>query len=152
MNPTPTTDTQRLRELLAEEKRIGEAFKTDSNMVDAYIGAVSKLSAALRNEAPALLDEIDRLRATQEKPEINTNVRLFDLVRYMRSELHEAGLITDQEYDWLCSSPMACSPKGGSPSSERLEDYDEIRAKMIAVAAERDSLRRENEELKARLR
>ena len=61
--------------------------------------------------------------------DINTNVRLFDLVRYMRSELHEADLITDQEYFWLCAeAPMA---KGqGSPSPRRLEDYDEIRAKM----------------------
>jgi hypothetical protein len=61
--------------------------------------------------------------------DINTNVRLFDLVRYMRSELYEAELITDQEYAWLCAeAPMA---KGqGSPSPRRLEDYDEIRAKM----------------------
>ena len=60
---------------------------------------------------------------------INTNVRLFDLVRYMRSELHKAELITDDEYFWLCAeAPMA---KGdGSPSPRRLEDYDEIRAKM----------------------
>ena len=61
--------------------------------------------------------------------DINTNVRLFDLVRYMRSELHEAELITDQEYGWLCAeAPMV---KGqGSPSPRRLEDYDEIRARM----------------------
>ena len=61
--------------------------------------------------------------------DINTNVRLFDLVRFMRSELHEAELITDQEYGWLCAeAPMA---KGqGSPSPRRLEDYDELRAKM----------------------
>jgi hypothetical protein len=61
--------------------------------------------------------------------DINTNVRLFDLVRFMRSELHEAELITDEEYSWLLSeSPMT---KGkGSPSPRRLEDYDEIRAKM----------------------
>jgi hypothetical protein len=61
--------------------------------------------------------------------DINTNVRLFDLVRYMRSELHEADLITDQEYCWLCAE--ATMAKGqGSPSPRRLEDYDEIRAKM----------------------
>jgi hypothetical protein len=61
--------------------------------------------------------------------DINTNVRLFDLVRFMRSELHEADLITDREYGWLCAeAPMA---KGqGSPSPRRLEDYDEIRSKM----------------------
>lgn len=40
--------------------------------------------------------------------EINTNTRLFDLVRFMRSELHDAGLINDNEYFWLCSdAPMA---------------------------------------------
>jgi hypothetical protein len=67
--------------------------------------------------------------------DINTNVRLFDLVRYMRSELHEADLITDQEYGWLCAeAPMA---KGqGSPSPRRLEDYDEIRAKTKRMEAE----------------
>jgi hypothetical protein len=61
--------------------------------------------------------------------DINTNVRLFDLVRFMRSKLYEAELITDREYIWLCAeAPMA---KGqGSPSPRRLEDYDEIRAKM----------------------
>jgi len=60
--------------------------------------------------------------------DINTNVRLFDLVRVMRSELHEADLITDEEYSWLLSeAPMA---KGsGSPSPRRLEDYD--RARML---------------------
>ena len=59
--------------------------------------------------------------------DINTNTRLFDLVRYMRFELHEAELITDEEYAWICAeAPMA---KGqGSPSPRRLEDYDEIRA------------------------
>ncbi len=66
--------------------------------------------------------------------DINTNVRLFDLVRFMRSELHEAELITDQEYGWLCAeAPMA---KGqGSPSPRRLEGYDEIRAKMKRMEA-----------------
>ncbi len=72
------------------------------------------------------------------KSDINTNVRLFDLVRFMRSELHEAELITDEEYAWLC---MGCAmAKGqGSPSPRRLEDYDEIRDRMnrmeLALAA-----------------
>lgn len=58
---------------------------------------------------------------------INTNKRLFDLVRYMRSALHEGGLITDHEYAWLCSgSPMASSESGDSPSVQRLEDYDDL--------------------------
>ena len=29
--------------------------------------------------------------------DINTNTRLFALMRYMRSELHDAELITDQD-------------------------------------------------------
>jgi predicted nuclease with TOPRIM domain len=58
---------------------------------------------------------------------INTNKRLFDLVRYMRSALHEGGLITDKEYAWLCSdAPMARSEYGFSPSAQRLADYDEL--------------------------
>ena len=62
--------------------------------------------------------------------EINTNVRLFDLVRFMRSELHEAELITTDEYSWLLSeAPMA---KGsGSPSPRRLEDYDRVKASYM---------------------
>lgn len=75
------------------------------------------------------------------KPAINTNVRLFDLVRYMRAELHEDELITDEEYGWLCAgSPMATSPKGGSPSRERLEDYDELRKQNAQLRAELDDL------------
>ena len=58
---------------------------------------------------------------------INTSKRLFDLVRYMRSALHEGGLITDQEYAWLCfEAPMAHSESGDSQSSRRLEDYDDL--------------------------
>lgn len=62
--------------------------------------------------------------------DINTNRRLFDLVRFMRSELHEADLISDEEYSWLLSeAPMA---KGsGSPSPRRLEDYDQVKASYM---------------------
>lgn len=66
-----------------------------------------------------------------DKPAINTNLRLFDLVRYMRSELHQQDLISDEEYYWLSSqAPMANSLEGGSPSPRRLEDYDELRDKI----------------------
>lgn len=72
----------------------------------------------------------ERDAAIKAQP-INTHVRLFDLVRYMRSELLNAGLITEDEYAWLAhTSPMAASPKGGSPSRERLEDYDALRARL----------------------
>jgi hypothetical protein len=62
--------------------------------------------------------------------DINTHVRMFDLVRYCRANLHEDGLITDKEYAWLCSAPMATSPDGGSPSARRLEDYDQFQARI----------------------
>ena len=76
------------------------------------------------------LDSADaQIEELRKGSAINTNVRLFDLVRYMRSELHEAELITDEEYAWLLSeAPMARGK--GSPSPRRLEDYDEIRTEL----------------------
>lgn len=69
-----------------------------------------------------------KLSNKHEFAHIATNKRQFDLVRYMRSELHEANLITDAEYFWLCAdAPLATSEEGGSPSRERLEDYDAMR-------------------------
>lgn len=57
----------------------------------------------------------------------NINKRLFDLVRYMRSDLHKTGLITDDEFAFLIyECPLAQGQ--GSPSRIRLEDYDEIAA------------------------
>ena len=47
------------------------------------------------------------------------NERLTDLVRYQRHELHEAGMITDDEY-------VALSTVEGSPA--RLGTYDDLRA------------------------
>jgi hypothetical protein len=70
-----------------------------------------------------------------DKPKINTHLRLFDLVRFMRAELHQADLITDEEYAWLCmEAPM--NQGAGSPSPRRLEDYDELRAKLNAQEAD----------------
>lgn len=81
---------------------------------------------------------------------MNTNIRLFDLVRFMRSELHEADLITDDEYFWLCSeAEMANSPTGGSPSPRRLEDYDELRGQLTAQAAQIAQLREALERIRA---
>lgn len=72
--------------------------------------------------------------------DINTNTRLFDLVRFSRSNLHEEGLITDQEYFWLCAeAPMAQG--AGSPSPRRLEDYDDIRARMVKLEAALKSIK-----------
>ncbi len=62
--------------------------------------------------------------------DIKTNKRLFDLVRYQRSELLEAGLITDDEYLYiLADAPLAQG--AGSPSPRRLEDYDQVKASYM---------------------
>ena len=53
---------------------------------------------------------------------IRNGARLLDLVRYQRQELHEAGLITDEEYAELA--------RVGSESARRLEDYDDLRASL----------------------
>ena len=87
------------------------------------------------NFARKLERERDDAREQIASCAINTNVRLFDLVRYMRSELHQASLITDAEYSWLCNGcEMANSPQGGSPSPRRLEDY-----KMLACQSKRNA-------------
>ena len=50
------------------------------------------------------------------------NKRLFDLVRLMRMELHEEGLITDEEYADLLNDDRS------KESIKRLESYDEMKA------------------------
>lgn len=78
--------------------------------------------------------ELNEAREQIASCAINTNVRLFDLVRQMRAELHEDDLITDEEYFWLCGGcEMATSPEGGSPSPRRLEDYDVLSEKLEAM-------------------
>lgn len=68
-------------------------------------------------------------------PPINTHVRLFDLVRYSRATLHQDNLITDEEYAWLCAeADIAKGP--GSPSRQRLEDYDDLRAELTRIKEE----------------
>jgi SMC interacting uncharacterized protein involved in chromosome segregation len=46
----------------------------------------------------------------------------MDLVRYQRNELHEAGLITNEEFADLVNI--------GSASARRLEEYDEMRLRL----------------------
>lgn len=82
----------------------------------------------------------DYEKLEKSKKTINTSERLFDLVRYMRSDLHVAGLITDDEYMWLCESPMAQSPQGGSPSPRRLEEYDQLKQENKKLLTQRDEL------------
>ncbi len=115
-----------------------------------------RLKAADRDEwqevAMKVSKERDNLLADKKaRAEINTSYRLFDLVRYQRAELHRSGLITNEEYGWLCASDMAISPQGGSPSRQRLEDYDKLRAELEAVKKEHDAFRTENEALKAQV-
>ena len=73
------------------------------------------------------------------------NPRLFDLVRYMRAELHEAELITLSEYVWLCDE-CNLNNGGGSPSPRRLEDYDELRAKLDKYEANTETTQSANGE------
>lgn len=54
--------------------------------------------------------------------------RLYDLVRYQRAELHEAGLITDEEYGAMMSDKGA--------SRKRLETYDNLRTALAAKERE----------------
>jgi predicted nuclease with TOPRIM domain len=50
------------------------------------------------------------------------SIRLFDLVRFQRHQLHDEGLITNEEYSALVS---------GAPGAvSRLESYDEIRSRL----------------------
>jgi hypothetical protein len=61
------------------------------------------------------------------KPVLDS-IRLFDLVRFQRHQLHTEGLITDDELAALVS---------GSPGAvARLESYDEIRARLAQAKAD----------------
>lgn len=96
-----------------------------------------------------------RVAELEQKQPINTHVRLFDLVRQQRAELHAADLITEEEYAWLSGgSSYAQDAHGGSPSPRRLEDYDKLRATITALqieedGKERDTLRSRVAELEA---
>ncbi len=107
-----------------------------------------------------LFCEVEKLLATQTaaheakvaeleaKQPINTHVRLFDLVRQQRAELHEAELITDEEYAWLSGgAPLATCKKGGSPSPRRLEDYDDLQDQLFAARQEAETLAKRIKEL-----
>jgi hypothetical protein len=67
-------------------------------------------------------------------PNINTNLRMFDLVRYMRSALNRDKLITDNEYFWLCAEAR------WAESTRRLEDYVELREKLARMESALESI------------
>lgn len=56
------------------------------------------------------------------------NQRVIDMLRFCRSELHEAELITNDEYAEIVQL--------GSASARRLEDYDELRTRLAAAESE----------------
>jgi len=56
--------------------------------------------------------------------------RLFDLVRYARGYLHEAELITDDEFAEILTTDSINSVK-------RLESYDEMRARVTVLEGAR---------------
>ncbi|WP_309386070.1 hypothetical protein [Cerasicoccus frondis] len=87
-------------------------------------------------------EEVERLQeilatARRDYAELETELaeakahayRLFDLVRYARSELHEAGLLSDREYADLADDGV---------SLERLERYTQLRARVEELERDRD--------------
>lgn len=74
--------------------------------------------------------EIDRILAAHPEPEpCALNLRMWDLLRCVRTELHDQKLITDDEYGQLASSP---------PGVTRFESYEDVsRLQREALDAER---------------
>jgi hypothetical protein len=94
----------------------------------------------LRERVSALNRRIDALQ--KAKPTFLTDYqRMWDLVRHQRAALVDAGLITALEYALLVSHESTVTNAAGSPSPRRLESYDELRAKLAEVEAERDEAR-----------
>lgn len=74
---------------------------------------------------------LEKRLSTKAPPE-QINKRLFDLCRFMRSELLHAELITEKEFSFLIfDCPLAQG--SGSPSPRRLEDYDAIRLRLTTA-------------------
>ena len=104
------------------------------------------LCQMFRRALPVILAE--RAAHAAELEEANgtklTKTRLWDLVRYQRSELLNADLITREEYAALLTDETKDAPGQGSPSPRRLESYDEVRARLTAAEAECATLREDN--------
>lgn len=110
--------------------RIFDHFPNRGPTVSVRIELARDAMAELERELAAALKERDEARAKQP---INTHVRLWDLVRYVRAELHEDDLITDQEYANLCMGTKSDQKLPGSPSPRRLEDYDDLQKELAAL-------------------
>lgn len=74
----------------------------------------------------------NRLKAARA---VFDNVRLYDLVRYQRHELFDAGLITIEEWTALAVT--------GADSARRLEDYDQLRKRLIQAESTRTAAQAE---------
>ncbi len=84
------------------------------------------------------VEEIERL-TTERDALAAENLRLFDLVRSQRHELHKQDLISDEEYGWLMNDPRAVG--AGSPSPRRLETYDSLKQERDALAEDARGMR-----------
>jgi hypothetical protein len=90
------------------------------------LGALERLEKVVRFGG-----KLESQNAAEEAAAIKLLVgqylRLFDLVRYMRAELHQAGLLDDMEYEFVCVEGATGNMAG---SVERLSTYDDIMAKL----------------------
>lgn len=136
MTPTPTETPTPRTDKACEFIIVGikPVVKRSSLVPVDFARTLERELAASQAQVAALRESLEKREEYETK--INTSHRLFDLVRFMRSELHEAELITDDEYSWLCSEcPMNHSDKPGSTSRMRLEEYDEMRARLQALTS-----------------
>jgi hypothetical protein len=110
------TEAQRLV-LLLEDRHPG--LMTWSDFFHETLDAIRYEIDGIESCVPAVRE---KAIAAGETGPLPLNQRMFDLVRYMRSELHTAGLITDDEYAELAQEHSAV---------KRLEDYDVAVARIV---------------------
>lgn len=98
------------------------------------------LAAEMRSatvEADSLAYYADMIDRALRRPS-SMHLRAWDLVRQMRNELVDAGLIDLHEYAWLAADSPAADPgpNMGSLAPRRLEGYDALRAEQKSAAAD----------------
>ncbi len=81
-------------------------WKPKEESIDNFLSGLNGTVETLTHENTSLRGQVERYH---------------DLVRYQRAELHEAGLITDEEYAKLLSDPK---------SVDRLEGYDATKSQL----------------------